>query len=376
MDVFNLFNNLGNKMTNYFTNKENLNIISKNNSQENIIQINNKIILWIKDTLDPSSNDNNIIYISKKYATKFLIYNISQTKLETELSQDKIMDFILPKNPSFTLEFLINFCISAENWINADDSNILVIYDDITKNEGKIFYILSVLISFHHTKKNDAIYEPISIYAKLTNAKFINKLGLETLSDIKNNLRYLNYFSEMIKSPLIELKKIFLNNIMISGAPAIDNDENEKNGPFVTINKNSFYIPVIRIKSNNKYIYSSYNPKSDDNKLIKMKYSEDNVIKFEINKYIFNDILIEVLHKSEKCFKLLFIIQFNTFFTKNEYSIKFSRDQIDSINDDIRYPTDFFVDCILIMKKKKFYHNLMNIVFIGSLCLVNSFQKV
>ena len=353
MDVFNLFNNLGNKMTNYFTNKENLNIISKNNSQENIIQINNKIILWIKDTLDPSSNDNNIIYISKKYASKFLIYNISQTKLETELSQDKIMDFILPKNPSFTLEFLINFCISAENWINADDSNILVIYDDITKNEGKIFYMLSVLISFHHTKKNDAIYEPISIYAELTNAKFINKLGLETLSDIKNNLRYLNYFSEMIKSPLIELKKIFLNNIMISGAPAIDNDENEKNGPFVTINKNSFYIPVIRIKSNNKYIYSSYNPKSDDNKLIKMKYSEDNVIKFEINKYIFNDILIEVLHKSKKCFKLLFIIQFNTFFTKNEYSIKFSRDQIDSINDDIRYPTDFFVDLHFDNEKKE-----------------------
>ena len=75
-----------------------------------------------------------------------------------------------------------------------------------------------------------------------------------------------------------------------------------------------------------------------------MRYSEDNVIKFEINKYIFNDISIEVLHKSEKCFKLLFIIQFNTFFINNIYSIKFSRDQIDSIHSDIRYPTDFFVD--------------------------------
>ena len=75
-----------------------------------------------------------------------------------------------------------------------------------------------------------------------------------------------------------------------------------------------------------------------------MKYSEDNVVKFEINKYIFNDVLIEVLHKSKKCFKLLFTIQFNTFFIKTTYSIKFSRDQIDSINDDIRYPTDFFVD--------------------------------
>ena len=75
-----------------------------------------------------------------------------------------------------------------------------------------------------------------------------------------------------------------------------------------------------------------------------MRYSEDNVIKFEINKYIFNDISIEVLHKSEKCFKLLFIIQFNTFFINNIYSMKFSRDQIDSIHSDIRYPTDFFVD--------------------------------
>ena len=84
-----------------------------------------------------------------------------------------------------------------------------------------------------------------------------------------------------------------------------------------------------------------------------MKYSEDNVIKFEINKYIFNDILIEVLHKSEKCFKLLFIIQFNTFFTKNEYSIKFSRDQMDSINGDIRYPTDFFVDLHFDQEKKE-----------------------
>ena len=339
MDVVNLINNFSNKMTNYFTSNPN------NNSLENrIIQINNKILLWIKDTYNPSSNDNYITYISHKYTSKFLIYNISQTKLDTEISQDKIMDFNLPNNPSFTLEFLISFCISAENWINAEDNNILIIYDDITVNEGKIFYILSALISFHHIKKNDSIYEPISIYADLTSSKISKTLGLGAFLDIKNNLRYLNYFSEIIKSPLIELKKIFLKNIMISGAPAIDNDENEENGHFVTINKNSYYIPIIRIKSNNKYIYSSYNQNSSENKLIKMKYSEDNVVKFEINKYIFNDILIEVLHKSKKCFKLLFTIQFNTFFIKTKYSIKFSRDQIDSINDDIRYPTDFFVD--------------------------------
>ena len=241
------------------------------------------------------------------------------------------------------MRYIISFCISAENWLNAVINNILIIYDDIIINEGKIFYLLSALISFHHTRKNDSIYEPVSVYADLT-SNFENKWELGIFSDIKNNIRYLNYFSSIIKSPLLELKKIFLKNIMISGAPAIDNEENENNGTYITINKNSFYIPVIRIKSNNKYIYSSYIQNSNENKLIKMRYSEDNVIKFEINKHIFNDVTIEVLHKSEKCFKLLFIIQFNTFFINNIYSMKFSRDQIDSIHTDIRYPNDFFVD--------------------------------
>ena len=339
MDAINLINNFSNKMAHYFSNGGIKN--QKKNFLDNIIPINNKLILWIKNESYPLSDY--ITYISKQYNSNFLIYNITQSKLDTDLSEEKIIDFNLPKNPSFSLEFLISFCISAENWLNADINNILIIYDDIKINEGKIFYILSALISFHHTRKNESIYEPISIYADLT-SNFENQWELGIFSDIKNNIRYLNYFSSVLKSPLFELKKIFLKNIMISGAPAIDNEENESNGTYITINKNSFYIPVIRIKSNNKYIYSSYIKNSNENKLIKMRYSEDNVIKFEINKYIFNDISIEVLHKSEKCFKLLFIIQFNTFFINNIYSIKFSRDQIDSIHSDIRYPTDFFVD--------------------------------
>ena len=339
MDVINLNNNFSNKMTKYFSN---VNIGNqKQNFLDSIIPINNKLILWIKN--ESYTLSDYITYISTKYNSNFLIYNITQSKLDTDLSEEKIIDFNLPKNPSFSLEFIISFCISAENWLNADINNILIIYDDIKINEGKIFYLLSALISFHHTRKNDSIYEPVSVYADLT-SNFENKWELGIFSDIKNNIRYLNYFSSIIKSPLLELKKIFLKNIMISGAPAIDNEENENNGTYITINKNSFYIPVIRIKSNNKYIYSSYIQNSNENKLIKMRYSEDNVIKFEINKHIFNDVTIEVLHKSEKCFKLLFIIQFNTFFINNIYSMKFSRDQIDSIHSDIRYPNDFFVD--------------------------------
>ena len=343
MDFFNIFNKFSGKVTNYFSYIENSIQRPQNQISDNLIKFNENIILWI--------NDNNYLdceYINliiKDYKNDFLIYNITPRKIETNIDQDKIVDFKLPNNPSFTLEFLISFCISAENWLISENSHKLIIHDDPSINEGKIFYLLSAVISYNNSKKTDSLYEPVSIYADLTSSLNSNEnfKNIDILSDTKNNIRYLNYFSAIQKSPLISLKKIFLTNIMISGAPAIDNKEN-KDGPFVTINKNSFYIPIIRIKSNNKYIYSSYNQNSSDNQLIKMFHSEDNVVKFCINKYIFNDILIEVLHKGEKSFKLLFTIQFNSFFITSNYSIKFSRDQIDSIHKDIRYPTDFFVD--------------------------------
>ena len=352
MDLFNIIYGFSGKVTNYFNYIENS--IQKPNNQisDNIIKINEKIILWI--------NDNNFTYseyislITQNYKENFLIYNITQRKIETGIIPDKIVDFKLPKNPSFTLEFLIEFCISAENWLSSENSNILIIHDDPKINEGKIFYLLSAIISYHNTKKTDSLYEPISIYADLTTNLINNEnfKDIDILSDTKNNIRYLNYFSAIQKSPLISLKKLFLTNIMISGAPAIDNKENIDSGPFITINKNSFYVPIIRIKSNNKYIYSSYN-QNNENELIKMFHSEDNVVKFCINKYIFNDISVEVLHKGEKSIKLLFVIQFNSFFITSDYSIKFSRDQIDSVHKDIRYPTDFFVDLFFDNEKEE-----------------------
>ena len=352
MDFLNFFNKFSGKVTNYFSYIENTIQRPQKQISDSLIKINENIILWL--------NDNNYLdcefinLIMKDYQKDFLIYNITPRKIETNLVQDKIVDFKLPNNPSFTLEFLISFCISAENWLISENSHILIIHDDPLINEGKIFYLLSAIISYHNSKKTDSLYEPVSIYADLTSSLNNNEnfKNIDILSDTKNNIRYLNYFSAIQKSPLLSLKKLFLTNIMISGAPAIDNKEN-KDGPFVTINKNSFYIPIIRIKSNNKYIYSSYGQNSNENKLIKMFHSEDNVVKFCINKYIFNDILIEVLHKGEKSLKLLFIIQFNSFFITSNYSIKFSRDQIDSIHKDIRYPTDFFVDLFFDNEKEE-----------------------
>jgi hypothetical protein len=230
------------------------------------------------------------------------------------------------------------------------ENNILVIHDDLTKNDGNIFYLISTIIIYNNKSKNkDEIKDPVDIYNNLL-LEFQNNKNFQKYSinaNAINNIRYLNYFSSIQKSPLITLKKLFLNSVTIMGAPAIDNDENKDSTHYITINKNSYYIPVIRIKSNGKYIYSSYNPKNNKeniNKLEKIFYSNENGINFDVNQTCFNDVCIEVMHKGEKTFRLLFIIQFNTFFISNNFSIKFDKEHIDSINQDIRYPNNFCLE--------------------------------
>ena len=347
MDVFNIFNKASEKINSYFSFIENKIKNPKTSLQDSLIQINSKIFIWLKNS--DFKDDEFISIIRSNFNDNYMIYNLLPEKINTNISQDKIIDFKLPNNPSFTLEFLISFCISSKNWLNAIEENILVIHDDLSKNDGNIFYLISTIIIYNNKNKKNEIKDPVDIYrnllAEFENHKFFQKLALN--SNMINNIRYLNYFSSIQKSPLITLKKMLLKSITIMGAPAIDNDENKDSMHYITINKNSYYIPVVRIKSNGKYIYSSYNPKNKENNLNKLEkifYSNDNGINFDINQVCFNDVCIEVMHKGDKSFRLLFTIQFNTFFVDSNYSIKFSKEQIDSINQDIRYPNNFCVE--------------------------------
>ena len=63
--------------------------------------------------------------------------------------------------------------------------------------------------------------------------------------------------------------------------------------------------------------------------------------------------MIEILHQQKGGkFKQLFVIQFNTFFV-NDNILRFTKDQIDGVCKDIRYPNDFFIDLIYDDKQNK-----------------------
>lgn len=76
----------------------------------------------------------------------------------------------------------------------------------------------------------------------------------------------------------------------------------------------------------------------------KLYYNTETIIKFNVNSFIFGDVLVEILHQQENTkFKQLFSIQLHTFFIDTN-NMKFTKDKIDGVCKDIRYPAEFFVD--------------------------------
>lgn len=158
---------------------------------------------------------------------------------------------------------------------------------------------------------------------------------------LKNLNRYLNYFERIKNSPMLKYKKYYLSSIVINGAPAISHPNNSDKSIYISIDSKSFYCPVIRIVSHGKMVFSSFDPEKEQEVI---NYSAFNSAKFNINKHIFGDTIIEVLHYSNKKFKQLFLIQFNTLFTDISELTRFTKDDIDGVCKDIRYPNEFYID--------------------------------
>jgi len=172
----------------------------------------------------------------------------------------------------------------------------------------------------------------------------------------KNITRYINYYGNILVNPIIDYKNIHLKTIIVNAAPAIDNESDEPDKKYIIINEKSYYKPVLRIISNGKVVYCSYVKwgwfKFRNKPIERVFFSPENCVKFDINnlvKYvlieIFGDTMIELLHQQGNKFKQLFLIQFHTFFI-NSNILRFTKDQIDGICKDIRYPNEFFLDLI------------------------------
>lgn len=247
--MINFLNKQTKKLTDFFKHDIEMDTPQISNIADNIIYLNSQLVLWRHDINHEDESLNQIFTF--RFNQKFMIYNLTARKIQFKTNTDKILDFKTPSYPSYTLEFLLSFAISAKNWLSNDSYNILIIHDEL--KEPKVLSLLCSILSYF----NKTAIHPMDLYANIisTNKAFAE---LANISVYKNILRYLNYFSMIQNNPIFEFKRIFMKSLIISSAPAIENIEKEKKQHYITINDKSFFSPVIRLLANDKVIYCSY----------------------------------------------------------------------------------------------------------------------
>ena len=268
--------------------------------EENILIINNNFILWIEDIT--FQDENYLEIFLKKYKNKIIIYNFLTRDINNKNNSITIKNINNYYN-IYPFEFILNFAVEINEYLLKNKENFIIFHDNLKNN--KIFLLLSIIISYVNKNLEN-------IFITYENFLNLNQENSKKNSNNENIKRYLNYFKNMQKNKLENIKCVYLKNIIING-----------------INQN-FSMKII---NNNKEIFMKENNKIQTNL-------------FDINQFVNDDILIEIYYEDV----IYIIIQFNLFFI-NENNFKIKKENINLINYDLKIDNDFFINFIFDLEK-------------------------
>lgn len=100
----------------------------KPNISIHVQPLNSKIICW--SSLGNFTDDDFNQFFQESYGDKYLIYSLSKRDIQFDSNKDKIIEFSPLDMPMYTLEFVLTFMISANNWLKLDPRNVLVVHDN------------------------------------------------------------------------------------------------------------------------------------------------------------------------------------------------------------------------------------------------------
>ena len=104
--------------------------MKSSNPDDYLIYLNSQLVIW-KESDNNIDQDHFNELFEKRFNRKFMVYNLTNKKINFTNNQDKIVDFKAPEYPSYSLEFLLTFSISVKNWLSLDSYNILIVYDSL-----------------------------------------------------------------------------------------------------------------------------------------------------------------------------------------------------------------------------------------------------
>lgn len=101
---------------------------TKYNLKDHVVALNSNIVCWtgIGNYSDEDFNK----YFQFIYGSNFLIYSLYRRNIAFSTNKEKIIDFQAGDMPMYTLEFVINFLVSASKFLNSNKAGVLVVHDN------------------------------------------------------------------------------------------------------------------------------------------------------------------------------------------------------------------------------------------------------
>ena len=232
--------------------------------------------------------------LQKRHGGRYMIWNLSELAYDYSLFDDQCMTFEFPGQPSPPLGMLLKILLSLESWLKADDRNVAVMH--CLTGRGRTSTVMAAFLCW---VGEAGFSTPTKALNYISQCK---KIDVETLT-IPSQVRYVNYFANMLDGIRPSQPPILLKRIIMSEAPKFEKyvnqlSENDSDGDNCTVG----CAPYIQIFKSGKLIFTaaasiSYNQSEDD---LPFCSTTDGSITFPIETVVHGDILIRCRHLTRK----------------------------------------------------------------------------
>lgn len=232
--------------------------------------------------------------LQKRHGGRYMIWNLSELAYDYSLFDDQCMTFEFPGQPSPPLGMLLKILLSLESWLKADDRNVAVMH--CLTGRGRTSTVMAAFLCWVGEAGFDTPTKALNYLAEC------KKIDIETLT-IPSQVRYVNYFANMLDGIRPSQPPLLLKRIIMSSAPKFDNysdqlSDKNSDGDHCVLG----CAPYIQIFKGGKLIFTvaaskSYNQSEDD---LPFCLTTDGSITFPIETAVHGDILIRCRHLTRK----------------------------------------------------------------------------
>jgi hypothetical protein len=155
--------------------------------------------------------------LQRRHDGRFLVWNLSEIEYDIDILDAQVLTFSFPGSPSPPLGQLLQLLISMENWMKADDRNVAVVH--CLTGKGRTSTVLAAFLCWMGQAGFGDIRQALEYIAHCKQMKVHDLI-------IPSQVRYADYFKNMLDGVRPSQPPLLLKRIIMSEAPKVSTCDN------------------------------------------------------------------------------------------------------------------------------------------------------